>query len=82
MKSNTKCEPDGFSRFAVHWIQLQTKKQNFEIRSIHKPSLGSFEVPQKLELELFSSFDNIRTHRQTSKVNYIDIHVKHILDFS
>ena len=75
VKSNTKCEPDGFSRFAVHWIQLQTKKLNFEIRSIHKPSLGSFKVPQKIWARSFQPCWRILdTNRQSCKV-YIYIYI-------
>ena len=47
---------------------------------IHKPSLGSFEVPQKFWTDLFSGFyvyrskTNKQTHKKTDKQNiYKDV---------
>ena len=61
------------------WIlkNLNFSRQNFSILTIHKPSLGSCEVPQKFGPDRFSRFVvyRIRKDKQTSKV-YIDIQVK------
>ena len=53
----------------------------FDIFTIHKPSLGLREIPQKFGPDRFSRFDvhwiqNMTTDKQTDKPNlYIDISI-------
>ena len=57
------------------FTKLKTFKTHFFICIIHKPSLWSRDVPQKIGPDRFSRFDVywIQTNKQTDKSNlYID----------
>jgi len=57
-------------RILIFFTKIKT--QIFKISIIHKPSLGSLDVPQKFGPDRFSSFDVywIQTDRQTTFIGY------------